>query len=183
MSNQSIITQRLLSRLEGVYGNAELVMMDKVAKKVARGIQVEGWTAEKMSEVESIRKDMKRLLRDTNRVAKAEVQQSLIDTYMNGVNAQNKHYGLPKTIMEAENVPLSLQRLILESDGLIDGTSFQVLRNTDDAYRNIISQLSTGIIYNIYYKILLLLFHQLEIHDFYLVLKPLLMKCQMFYIQ
>jgi hypothetical protein len=121
-------------------------MMDKVAKKVARSIQVDGWTAEKMSEVESIRKDMKRLLRDTNRVAKAEVQQSLIDTYMNGVNAQNKHYGLPKTIMEAENVPLSLQRLILESDGLIDGTSFQVLRNTDDAYRNIISQLSTGVL-------------------------------------
>jgi hypothetical protein len=146
MSVETEINSILLQQVYGLYADAEKRMLEKVAKRVKRGVTEVGWTEDKLKDVQRLRREISTLIRDTNSIAKKTVSKGVLDAYLKGVNSANKDMHLATTALKELDIPEHLQRLILETNNLIDGTSVQILRNTMDTYRSVIAETTTGIL-------------------------------------
>lgn len=138
------INEKLLRRLDSIYAEAETKLISSVARRVKRGITEEGYNEKKLADVQRMRVENQRLLADTNAIAKSSVSKGLVKSYIAGRN-EVKSPGIPDSMLPRD-VPNRLQRHIMESENLIDGTSFQVLRNTDDAYREVMAKSQEGLL-------------------------------------
>ena len=145
MATKTELNQKLLNEVYELYVSAETRMLEQMAKKIKKGNMVEGWTEWKLKDIQELRQESFQLLQNANKSVKSRMSTGLIDMYNGARRSVGAELGVPTTII-SNLVPLQLQRLILESNRLIDGTSMQILRNIDDAYRSIISETTTGVL-------------------------------------
>ncbi|MCX7924140.1 MAG: phage minor capsid protein [Clostridia bacterium] len=144
MSIRTDLNALLLEELFQMYTDAEIRMMEKVAKRVKRGVTEIGWTEEKLGDVRQLRKEIEATMGNANRLAKAKLSKGIISAYFSGVASANKDHGIPASIMKDLKLPAHLQRLVLEANNLIDGTSIQILRHTQDVYRSVMAEANTS---------------------------------------
>lgn len=138
------LNQKLLEELLAVQIRAETLMLEKVAKRVKRGITTPGWNEQKLSDVQLLQKEILAVLNDTEKLSKSYIQKSILKAYESGgKNVSKALLVKPQTLMN-DLIPLHLQHMILEAQNAISGTSFQILRNTMDIYREVISETTTG---------------------------------------
>lgn len=133
------LNEALLKQLLNLYSVAEFKMMKKVSARVRKGITDVGWNEDKFGDVQKLRKEIQALMKDTNELAKKGVSKGILDAYMKGIKSANLDHGLPITAM-TDLIPEHLHRLILETHNLIDNTTLNILRSTDDIYRQVISE-------------------------------------------
>ena len=60
MAIETDINKALLDDIYAIYSQAETEMLEKVAKRVAKGITTEGWNERKLSEVQKLKKDIEK---------------------------------------------------------------------------------------------------------------------------
>jgi DNA anti-recombination protein RmuC len=89
MSISTEINEKLLQQVYSIYAESEQKMLEKVAKRVKRGINEVGWNEEKLADVQSLKKEIGKLMKDTNAVAKSKVSRGIVDAYLKGVNSAN----------------------------------------------------------------------------------------------
>ncbi len=142
MSIRTDLNEMLLRDVFEAYTQAEQRMLERLAKRVKRGVTDTGWTEEKFNDVQKLRREVEATLGDVNQLAKAKLSDGIIKAYKAGVASASKDMKKVESILN-DFVPEHIQRMILETNNLIDNTSFQILRNTQDAYRSIISETST----------------------------------------
>jgi len=135
MTVSTEINSLLADQLFAIYSHAEMLMMDKVAKRVARGLTGPTWSTEKLADVLSSKAELKAVVDDLTTIASKRVDSAIVDSYLKGVNSAEKDHGLPRTVLRNMEVPGHLQRLVLESNKMIVGTSAQILRDVDDVFR------------------------------------------------
>jgi hypothetical protein len=145
MSIKTDINAMLLEDVFQIYTQAENKMLEKLSRRVKRGVTETGWNEQKFGDVRKLRKEIEATLGNANRIAKSKLSKGIEAAYLSGVASANKDHHLAKTALDGL-VPEHLQRLLLESHNLIDGTSFQILRNTQDAYRDVIAEASTNVL-------------------------------------
>jgi hypothetical protein len=139
------INTTLLNEIFRLYGDAENKMLKKVAKGVKSSVTEPNWNKTKLDSLTNTRRQLENILKTTTGQAKQKVSDGLVSSYMKGVNSANKDLGFPPTVLK-DVIPFQLQRLILESNHLLDNTAFKALRTADDAYRSVIAQNSSGVL-------------------------------------
>lgn len=146
MATSTDLNKVLLEQIYLLYTNAENQMLDKVAKRVKNGIKTTGWNETKLADIQKLRKEINSIMNDTNKIAKSGMSQTILNAYTSGIKGVNRDMGIADTIMKDINIPLHLQKLILDANNLLDGTHVQILRNATDVYRDIITNTSTGVL-------------------------------------
>jgi len=144
MAISTEINKQLVQDVFRTYNDAESIMLEKVMKRVKRGVQQEGWTEIKYNDMVSLRQDLERTLLRTEELTNGKIHDSIIKAYQQGVNSANLDYNELPQILKDIKIPANIQRLVLEQQNLVKGTHFNILRTTEDAYRDIIGEASRG---------------------------------------
>lgn len=146
MAINAEINKILADRIFAIYSHSESVILQRVASRIKRGITETGWTEIKAGSVTKFRQEIESLVNDTTKLTKAQVAKSIVEAYHKGVKSAEADYGLPGTLLSDLHIPSSIQRLVLEMDNIITGTSFQILRSTMDTYRQIQATVAGGLL-------------------------------------
>lgn len=149
MSISSIINKGLAEEVGRIYQNAELTMLDKLAKKAEKDVIKPGWATEKTQEVVDFRDSVNEITANTDVLAKSKVDAKIKQAYQKGVLSAEKDFGLKKSVMHKIKVPPKIENLVLETQNLIGKTNFKILRESDDIFRQLqahsAEQLLTGV--------------------------------------
>jgi hypothetical protein len=129
-----------------IYSHAESLMLERVRRRVEKGILTNGWTEKKAKEVVAIREELSKLVNDVNKLAAKEVSQAIKQAYESGVKSANKDFKLPETVLTDYQIPASVQRLTMEANMMIVNTSVSILREATDVFRKIQAEVATGVL-------------------------------------
>lgn len=135
------LNDRLVERVQEVYFNAEIQMIDKVKKRVERGIKFEGYNEKKLKEIQDLRKEVEAISKKSNNLVKRDINDGFITIYKAG---RENVSALPDNILK-DTVSYKLQRHLMAMDDILNGTSKHMVRNVDDVYREVTSQSISGV--------------------------------------
>lgn len=146
-TNSELINERMAIRLREIYTRSEVEMLGKIKRRVARGITDKGFYNEKYDEAVKMQRELSDLMDDSAAMAKEITSDGLVKSYFSGKKevSLGSRKGFPD-IATADFVPHKIQRLVLETENLIDGTSFQVVRGVQDAYRKVTTDVTGGVL-------------------------------------
>lgn len=140
------VSRALTQSLFEIYTEAENVMLRKVTKRVDRGVKDLGWSEAKLAEVVRLREDLERTLKQLEKKASKEIGNAITQAYGSGYNSANLDLGELRQALSDIKIPLSVKNLILETSRRLDMAHLKILRSTTDAYRDIIAEVSTGVL-------------------------------------
>lgn len=147
MSINTDLNRQLVDQMFAIYSHAETVMLEKVKKRIEKGITEQGWNERKLKEVQSLRNELEAIMNDVNKLANSKISEGIIDAYEKGGASATTDFSLPKqTILRETKLKSSVQNLLLESNNLVTNVSNRILRSTMDAYRDIQAEVATGVI-------------------------------------
>lgn len=84
MATESDINKALLDDIYAIYSQAETEMLDKVAKRIAKGIKTEGWNEQMLKETQSLRKDIEKIIKSKVYEGQALISEDIISAYTKG---------------------------------------------------------------------------------------------------
>ena len=142
MSEKTALSTKLMDDLLSIYSEAENEMLRKLAKRVDSKVIDGTWTELKLSEVASYRGEVADILSKTSSLSKMKIDQAVVDAYYSGVRGAEDSFGVPITPMDKANVPLHVKRFVLEQENAIAGTHLQILRSSQDVFRDVIASAS-----------------------------------------
>lgn len=139
--------ERLSDEVARLYGQAERILLEKVARQIMQGIDSPTWAERKLIEVQLL---LARLRGDLNALAgqsAQEVARALLTAYNRGQAAALADLSLAQlaTAVAAGANPASLdqvRRLIAETVGDLVGSHQRILRSVDDVYRQVVREAS-----------------------------------------
>ncbi len=137
------VNELVLNEMFGLYTAAEQIMLQKLAKRIKKGATTPGWTEEKLNDVSKMKSELEAAMAKIHGKTIPGVTKAIISAHLAGVNSVNGDLKLPKTALKNTNIPLHVQRLILEANGILKGVSVQVLRNANDIYKHVVTDSSS----------------------------------------
>ena len=84
MAIDSDINSALLEDVYAIYSQAEEEMLEKVAKRVAKGITAEGWNEQKLKETQELKKDIEKVIKDKCYKGQCLVSEDIVSAYTKG---------------------------------------------------------------------------------------------------
>lgn len=139
------INEALLKDIMAINADAEDKMLKAVAKRVAKGIKTEGWNEQKLQETQKLNKELAKLIGDVKKLSNAKVSKGIIEAYKKGMMEVGDK-GTHETILDELEIPMNLKMQVLAANNLLNNASFQVLRNANDAYQQIMANATTGLL-------------------------------------
>ncbi len=132
-----------------IYADAERIMLAKVARRLARGIEQEGWAERKLAEIQAVRRDISQGLTELQKVNQ-EIEQAIVDSYEKGAEAAVKD-------LEKANKPVksraaselnkqSVKVIAQTAVSTLAATHFRILRTTEDIYRSVIAETASQVL-------------------------------------
>ncbi len=76
--------EQAMNDILAIYTQAESEMLEKVAKRVAKGITTEGWNEQKLQETQSLNKELAALMKKVNDKGKKKILTSISEGYLKG---------------------------------------------------------------------------------------------------
>jgi len=135
MAIDTEISKLLADQMFAIYSTAETLMLEKVAKRIAKGITDIGWAESTLTDATGFRKEIEAITKDLTILGKDTVGKSIIEAYKTGKMSASKDMKAPESFMQNLFIPSSIQRLVLESNNMVVQTSTRILREATDAYR------------------------------------------------
>lgn len=139
------INEALLKDIMAIYADAEDKMLKAVAKRVAKGIKTEGWNEQKLQETQKLNKELAKLIGNVKKLSNSKVSKGIIEAYKQG-KLEVGDKGIHETILDELEIPMNLKMQVLAANNLLNNASFQVLRNANDAYQQIMANATTGLL-------------------------------------
>lgn len=133
------VNDLLLQDIYMIYENAEQVMLRKVANRVKRGVTTTGWNEQKLSDIQGLRREIEKEIALVHSKVIPGSAQSIISAYLKGINSVNNELKLPKTSLDKIQVPYHVQRLVMDANQILQGSSFRILRESTDIYRSAVA--------------------------------------------
>ena len=140
------INEALMNDILMIYSDAEDKMLKAVAKRVAKGIKTEGWNEQKLKNTQLLKKEIEKVIKDTDKLSNAKVSKGIIDAYKSGVEEVSDKKDVHKTVLDDLEIPMNLKMQVLATNKLLNNATFQVLRNADDAYQQVMAHATTGLL-------------------------------------
>lgn len=131
----------LIQDIQTIYAEAEAEILRKVAKRIERGIDYEGWAEKKSQEINLVRQEVTESL-----PRELKTPDEVLKSYKNGFNSAEADFGLKRTILDQIKAPISIQKLVLELQEKLVMGDYRILRSALDGYRNIIAETSTQVL-------------------------------------
>lgn len=131
---------RLAARVRDVYGDAELVMLVKVARRLARGITEPGWAEDKLAQVGELRKDIAAELAALAGKGGSAVAEAVSEAYRRGQDAADtdlRQADQDAATARAGAGSRAVRVLADEGAQLLAATALPVRRSVVDIYRKV----------------------------------------------
>lgn len=128
---------KLASSVSRIYADAETVMIERVSRRLARGIEESGWAERKLAEVETLRREAAAEVARLKREGPEAVRRALTQGFGAGVEGA--------AVITGEftgSGSAALEALIGETTQAVTSTHFQLLRSVQDGYRKVIAESS-----------------------------------------
>lgn len=144
--------ERLAQRMLAAYESAEATMMEKVARRLIKGIDQPGWAERKYAEVAAVRRETSAALKRLKRAREQTVRESIASAYAAGqgtfeTDMERFVSSLGVRTGKAPNAA-KVARILNELTSSLDAADRTILRRVDDAYATIIgtsaAQVVTG---------------------------------------
>lgn len=127
-----------------IYAEAERIVAEKIARRVARGIDEEGYYERKLAELQALRREIEAELRRLQQ-AEREVERIVADAYEKG--SQSAIVDLRKvaqadtlrTAFTATN-QRAIEALVRTTIDNLRATHLRILRQAEDVYRQVIAE-------------------------------------------
>lgn len=128
-------------RIRAIYGDAEVVLLNRVAKRLARGITEPGWTEAKLAEVHILERDLRRAIASLPIEAQRELEAVLSDAYVQGNTSGYVHAGRvgPVTGGLTRTHVAAVRALVAQTMSDFSRSNLTILRHTLDIYRSVIA--------------------------------------------
>jgi hypothetical protein len=137
--------EKLAARVLRIYAQAEETLLTKVARRIERGIDEDGWAERKLAELAAMRREAKAVVTELDKAGPDEIATVVEDAYTAGVAEARKDL---KKLSEGFNVstnPALVNRLAHETVTRVQSTHLRILRTADDIYRTTIADASTQV--------------------------------------
>ena len=138
------------AQIRQIYADAEEIMLEKVRKRLEKGIDEPGWAEKKLAEIRLLNNDINAELADL-READQGIDEAITKAYDSGAKVAAED--LIKANLLASTAATwtrgnSVRSLVKETTSAIGSTHFRILRTAQDAYRESVaagsSQVLTG---------------------------------------
>ncbi len=144
MAIRTDVNRKLVQEVLNIYLNAENKMLNKVNKRIKRGILIEGWNEKKYNDVLSLRIELQHAMKEISKSSEAKLTEATYSAYKQGVNSANKDFGITPIPLKDIRIPISMQRLVQDQMQVLKNTDVTILRNVNDIYREVIGEVSSG---------------------------------------
>lgn len=127
-----------------IYAEAERIVAEKIARRVARGIDEEGYYERKLAELQALRREVEAEIRRLQR-AEREVERIVADAYEKGSQAaivdlrKVAQADTLRTAFTATN-QRAIEVLVRTTIGNLRATHLRILRQAEDVYRQVIAE-------------------------------------------
>jgi hypothetical protein len=147
MSLSARQTEQLTDKLATIYGEAERVLLHRIAKALAKGINSPRWAEEKLLEVQLLLARCRGDLAAVAGMSSQEISNAILQAYNAGratAIADLAVAGLAANVAAAGELSTihQVRALINEAVGNVLGQHAQILRSVDDIYRSVIAEAS-----------------------------------------
>lgn len=138
------LAERLADATADLYLEAERLMLERIARSLAQGIDAPGWAEKKLLELQLLRAQTQRTISSLEQAMPGLVDEAIRTAWNRGsaVAAADLAGLLGGKISDfVDPLPgrAALDRLVAETVGLVRGTHPRILRWQDDVYRQVIA--------------------------------------------
>lgn len=127
------LTLRLAKATADLYGDATATMLEKVARRLARGITEPGWAGHKLTEVAQLRQEAMAEVQRLAVAAPETIRTAVEEAASVGAKAAASELGV-------NAVPSAVQSLVRETVSQVTSTHLQLLRRPLDIFRSVIAE-------------------------------------------
>ena len=138
------LSEAVINEILATYNGAENKMLGAMKDKSSAALKG-SWQSSKLSDTRTVKNFAKSILTEMGIDVKSKLSTGILAAYFKGVKAAEDDLKAV-TRLARDIVPSHIARLISETNNLIDNTSFVILRNIDDSYREVISAVSSGVL-------------------------------------
>lgn len=136
------------AQIRNIYADAEEIMLERVRKRLEKGIDDPGWAEKKLAEIRLLNKDINAELADLRQSDKG-IDEAVTKAYDSGVQAAADDLiraDLTNPATANWTRGSALKALVKETTNAVGATHFRVLRTAQDAYRECVAQGSSQIL-------------------------------------
>src|SRR5690625_2503715 len=124
--------ERAAQEIRRIYAEAERIVTEKVARRIERGIEEEGWAEQKLAEIQQVRREVEAEIRKL-RQADGEVERIVEGAYRKGSDravVDLRKVETPDAIRTAWTTTnrAAVQRIAQATVGHLEATHFRILR-------------------------------------------------------
>lgn len=140
---------RLAERVVDIYAEAEATMLAIVARRAARGLPSPSWAEEKLADLGALVVDARKVVRAINRQLPGVLEGVMGEAFGDGADAAITDLvnarGEARTAFARANTS-SIAAFITEAVTALQGAHVKMLRDVQDAYREVIAQGSAQVV-------------------------------------
>lgn len=134
-----------------LYLEAELVLLQAIARRLARGIEEPGWATAKLLEVHQLRTEVEAQVGRLSRESRAAIEAAIRTAYGKGLDAAladlRKAPGGAAIVGGFAATPQwAIYRLAAETARIVESTHLRILRVAEDAYREAVAEASSQVV-------------------------------------
>lgn len=137
--------ERFGARLLAIYTEAELAMLERVARRIERGIDEPGWAEHKLLEVTELKRETRAILEGVRRTGTTEIPKAIEDAYAAGLTEARRDLAKAEGEFTVASNPRLVTSLTTETMTRVQSTHLQILRTSDDIYRSTVARASSQI--------------------------------------
>lgn len=149
--------ERLANGVREAFDDLEALILERIANRLGEGINSPNWQERKLSEIQRLKLEVDRMVNNFTENANKEVERVVRQAFQEGVDSADFDYGeyvrAVPTLTTASIVgsfgtinEVAVTAIVAETIGAIDSMKFNILRKTDDIYRQVISRASVATI-------------------------------------
>lgn len=130
--------------LRRIYADAERILLERIARRLERGIDEDGWQEIKLAEVRQAQAETERQVERLSREAAREIGRAVTEAYDGGSTEAAKDLSqvLERPVREVLRATKlgAVESIVEETVTKVQATHFRILRVADDAYRQVIAE-------------------------------------------
>jgi hypothetical protein len=154
--------EKLADGLRTTFSNLEGILLERIARRLGSGTASPSWRDDKLAQVQALKNEISELVEQFTKGMDGYIEKGIKKAFEMGKNgadmdiieAQRQGYdgqavrNLQTATMTtvAPLNTLAVSALVAEAVGAIDGMKFNILRKSEDAYRQVIARTATSVI-------------------------------------
>ncbi len=129
-----------------IYADAETTLLERVARRLERGIEGEGWAEARLSQVQTMRREVERVIARVSSEGGNEIERAVFEAYEGGSEqatndlAQVLDRPIERTLSTINRQAVEI--LARHTIARVQTTHLAILRTTDDIFRRVIAEAS-----------------------------------------